>query len=675
MSLTEETTSDVHQSPSPISSILFPSNTVLATSTHKNSTVHLWSLPNQAPPNAAQPVCLQSIAFKSEKKEFLGHLSFDPCGNFLFLASVNMCVGFIIHLDAAGGRGGAHYNKDKDNRIYTPKFDYLTEFEVTQPILSFTVGLQTASQHPKADSAEAERKEREYIMQLFCVQTKAIQIHQTSTEHCYTTGKQAQEDDTSGPLTQTGKVGEQLSVESEFDISRTRPPLSTSGEARERMAGYDQHQQNLWLSHSVEVRRDSYAPEEQYQDPMFSPSSTPQILPSPAHQLESLSTQDPSMTSPSTQQTPARQAPHDRASSEQHAQPPEQSHEKPPRQPQEEQPHDEQSHEQSHYEQPHSEQHGGQPHGGQPHDEHPSTPSHQQSNKQTYEHSQTHDHEQLHLDLSGPHEHPHEQNEQASMQVNEQHHLDPEQPGQASLDQPPESLQSRNYLQAGAEHQGHEKHQQHGVQSDSTTKTLGQDDKFSQSNHPELPVQPASQITTPQSQASKANKRGSRKNNTALGASNPNDASLAQDIVAQPRQQQTTHTQKQKAAPVAPQVSILHRNPQPATSPQKEDTVARTMSPASSSPSSPVVQDDLRRFEANMVASISIWIYLLSPISFCFISLTSKEMERLFVQQLDRQYVRLDKERLERERLEKERQERLLAVVSVISPLSSHIIL
>lgn len=39
-------------------------------------------------------------------------------------------------------------------------------------------------------------------------------------------------------------------------------------------------------------------------------------------------------------------------------------------------------------------------------------------------------------------------------------------------------------------------------------------------------------------------------------------------------------------------------------------------------------------------------------------------MERLFVQQLDRQYARLDKERLERERLEKERQEKLLAIVS-----------
>lgn len=39
-------------------------------------------------------------------------------------------------------------------------------------------------------------------------------------------------------------------------------------------------------------------------------------------------------------------------------------------------------------------------------------------------------------------------------------------------------------------------------------------------------------------------------------------------------------------------------------------------------------------------------------------------MEKLFVQQLDKQYARLDKERLERERLEKERQERLLAVVS-----------
>jgi hypothetical protein len=272
----EDAAASAHKSSPSVTTVLFPRSSVLITSTHRNSTIHLWAL------SVPQPTCLQSIAFTSETKEFLGHLSFDPSGNFLFLASVKLCVGFIIHLDAASDGRGTH-SKDKDNRTYTPKFDYLTEFEVTQPILSFTVQLQTTAGVGVQGEEEHEEREREITMQLFCVQTKAIQLYQTTTEHCYSTSKQsAQEEDEAGPINQIGRVGElqpsEAAESTHTQDTSSLPPLAApvpihappaprgDESVYEKIAEeYSLQQQQRWLAHSVETREPSQG-DYQYQD-------------------------------------------------------------------------------------------------------------------------------------------------------------------------------------------------------------------------------------------------------------------------------------------------------------------------------------------------------------------------------------------------------------------------
>lgn len=544
------------QSGSPsISSVLFPCNGVLVTSTNKNSTVHLWSLPAQT---SQAPVCLQSILFTHKTKEFLGHLSFDPTGTFLFLASTSLCVGFILHLDAAGGRLGA--SKDKDNRTYVPKFDYLTEFEVTQPILSFTIGLQSVASQPTEDGEEPTEK-RESILQLFCVQTKAIQIHQTPTDQCYSK-QQVAEDDTPGPLTQIGKVGESLPAG-----EPEAPSLSSSAEARRVFEEYNQQQQNLWLSHSVEVpRRNSYAPEEQYHDPALSPLATPTF---PASATQPTVLLDKPSEAPEHTQDHYQTQVHSEQPQDQPQILPEQLHEQPQEQPQERP--QEQLHQQPHEQPQELLEHAKdltkefteqvQEHTQEYHDQSqqvqvPPTPEHPEASQEERAQEEPQKEEQSHGSAT---EIEHVQDKQLD-NIGEAPEKSTEQP-QAPTVQPakPEEPQT-------VESPEHEIKQEAVPNQDSSLPSQVQQ------NHP-----------------TKAKPRGGRnkKENSTHNVNADGQPATAPVPVQQ---------QKQKAT--AP-VTILNRN----TAQKEENAAPRAVSPITST-SAPLGQDDLRKFELNMMTNI-----------------------------------------------------------------------
>eukprot|EP01114_Cavostelium_apophysatum_P014764 TRINITY_DN3907_c0_g2_i1.p1 TRINITY_DN3907_c0_g2~~TRINITY_DN3907_c0_g2_i1.p1 ORF type:complete len:1160 (-),score=315.41 TRINITY_DN3907_c0_g2_i1:451-3906(-) len=135
--------------------VFFEKNGVplLLTGAVHNSELKLWEV---------DPLrCLQTITFFASSSESLfNHFTFDQHTNYMFLADSKSNFAYTLHLKSTDGDFS---------------FDYITQFQVAQPVLSLIVTNQ--DHRPKHNDGED--------MQLYCVQTKAIQLYHVNSEHCW----------------------------------------------------------------------------------------------------------------------------------------------------------------------------------------------------------------------------------------------------------------------------------------------------------------------------------------------------------------------------------------------------------------------------------------------------------------------------------------------------------
>ena len=126
------------------------SSTVLVTGNADNSVIKLWHVTDSA-------VCIQSVQFSSslETDAIFNHMVVQPEASLVILANAKQTAVYTLHFSGSG---------------HQLQFDHLAEFSVSQPILSFT-----AQYRPTDDPS---------ILQLYCVQAKAIQIYSLKTALC-----------------------------------------------------------------------------------------------------------------------------------------------------------------------------------------------------------------------------------------------------------------------------------------------------------------------------------------------------------------------------------------------------------------------------------------------------------------------------------------------------------
>ena len=141
----------------------------LLTGANNNNELKLWNLKTQQ--------CIQSINFANEthsdhhNTKVWNKISFDPTGNYLLVTNTkekNICV---LHLSRS---------KNKISR-----FDYLAEFSLAYPIISFMVTNIENELTPSSLSSSSPTTTSSIQMQMFCVQTKAIQLYHINSANCH----------------------------------------------------------------------------------------------------------------------------------------------------------------------------------------------------------------------------------------------------------------------------------------------------------------------------------------------------------------------------------------------------------------------------------------------------------------------------------------------------------
>lgn len=127
---------------------------ILITGGQHNAELCVWQLSED---EGTEPVLLQRIKFAPPPSgAIFNHIVLESSGNYLFVANAKSTTFMVLHLQTQP----------------QPRFDYLTEFSVAQAILSFTVlNRGTSKTEPEMD--------------LYCLQTKAIQMYHITSNLCY----------------------------------------------------------------------------------------------------------------------------------------------------------------------------------------------------------------------------------------------------------------------------------------------------------------------------------------------------------------------------------------------------------------------------------------------------------------------------------------------------------
>ena len=138
------------------STVLWLSSTVLVTGNENNSIIKLWHVTQTA-------VCLQTLAFtdtrESSNPSFFNHMEVQAATGLVILANSRQLAVYTLHFSGA------------DDAV---RFDYLANFSVSQPIMSFAVHY-SPSESPAA-------------LHLYCTQPMAIQNYTLNPALCRPSG-------------------------------------------------------------------------------------------------------------------------------------------------------------------------------------------------------------------------------------------------------------------------------------------------------------------------------------------------------------------------------------------------------------------------------------------------------------------------------------------------------
>ncbi|KAL4141181.1 hypothetical protein PRNP1_014303 [Phytophthora ramorum] len=173
-----------------------------------NTRLSLW---NAALTENTAPVCYQTVTLRDESFEdasVIHETIFDPTTQFLFVADRSKPLVYAFHLAPSS-----------DSR--TPRrFDNATEFTLAYPVLSMGLLNRTGQSQPARDGSDlaSAMGGLNFSMQLYCLQTHAIQRYHVAASECFVPGAH-------GSIEEDVEAGE--------NVGQTVGAVTTEGESIE----------------------------------------------------------------------------------------------------------------------------------------------------------------------------------------------------------------------------------------------------------------------------------------------------------------------------------------------------------------------------------------------------------------------------------------------------------
>ncbi|CAI5710184.1 unnamed protein product [Peronospora effusa] len=171
-----------------------------------NTRLSLW---NAALMESNTPVCYQTVLLRGETHELLHETVFDPTTQFLFVADRSKPLIYAFHLAPSSD-------------ALTPRlFDNVTEFALAYPVLSMGVLNRTAPSQPARDGSDLTSMlgGLNFSMQLYCLQTQAIQRYHVAASECYIPGAHGFLEDDIEASENVGQSVGAVTTEGESEIS------------------------------------------------------------------------------------------------------------------------------------------------------------------------------------------------------------------------------------------------------------------------------------------------------------------------------------------------------------------------------------------------------------------------------------------------------------------------
>lgn len=197
-----------------------------------NTSLSLWNVPLT---ESAAPVCYQTVTLRDETRPadspLIHETIFDPTTQFLFVADRSKPLVYSFHLAPS-----------PDAR--TPRrFDNVTEFALAYPVLSMGLLNRAGQSQPARDGSDLSLGGLSFSMQLYCLQTQAIQRYHVAASECYV-ARGSLEDE----------------VEASESVSQTVGAVTTEGESIEM--SYQTAAESPRAAAAPETEIDVQAPEE-----------------------------------------------------------------------------------------------------------------------------------------------------------------------------------------------------------------------------------------------------------------------------------------------------------------------------------------------------------------------------------------------------------------------------
>ncbi|GMF27216.1 unnamed protein product [Phytophthora lilii] len=203
-----------------------------------NTRLSLW---NSALTENTTPVCYQTVTLRDESREdssaLIHETIFDPTTQFLFVADRSKPLVYAFHLAPSS-----------DAR--TPRrFDNVTEFALAYPVLSMGLLNRAGHSQPARDGSDFSSAlgGLNFSMQLYCLQTQAIQRYHVSASECFVPGSR-------GSLEDEVEAGE--------NVGQTVGAVTTEGESIETSYQTAAESPRAAATPAPETEIDIQAPEE-----------------------------------------------------------------------------------------------------------------------------------------------------------------------------------------------------------------------------------------------------------------------------------------------------------------------------------------------------------------------------------------------------------------------------
>lgn len=170
-----------------------------------NTRLSLW---NAALTENTPPVCFQTVKLRDETRvdsSLIYETILDPTTQFLFVADRAKPLVYVLHLAPSS-----------DSR--SPRqFDNVTEFALAYPVLSMGLLNRMSQSQPAHDGSELTSAlgNLNFTMQLYCLQTQAIQRYHVGAKECYFPSVRGSLED---------------EVESDENVGQTVGAVTTEGE-------------------------------------------------------------------------------------------------------------------------------------------------------------------------------------------------------------------------------------------------------------------------------------------------------------------------------------------------------------------------------------------------------------------------------------------------------------